>query len=104
MLALFFYWSGCRESNSGYMTPSHAYYLYTTPRAAAYIRACALMHLAHANTLLPLFKRAHCKLGYFLTLVVGLNFPRNFTSLHPIDDVLLHIEQILLAIVVKITF
>lgn len=24
--------SGCRESNPGYMTPSHAYYHYTTAR------------------------------------------------------------------------
>ena len=42
------------------------------------------MHLVQAKTLLPEGKRAHCKLGYFLFLMVGLYFPRSLTLLQTI--------------------
>ena len=62
-----------------------------------YTFAMALMHLAQAKTRLPP-KRAHCKLGYRRTFWVGLNFPRSFTNVQPIDDFLAQIVHILLAI------
>jgi len=57
------------------------------------------MHLAHAKTRLPEGKRAHCRLGYFLTLEVGLYFPLNLTRVTPIAECFLHIEQIFSAMV-----
>jgi hypothetical protein len=36
------------------------------------------MHLVQAFTRFPETKRTHCKLGYFLTLVVGLYLPLSF--------------------------
>jgi len=39
------------------------------------------MHLVQALTLLPDAKVTHCKLGYFLFLMVGLYFPRSFFNL-----------------------
>ncbi len=37
-----------------------------------------LIHLVQALTRLPLARRTHCRLGYFLFLVVGLYLPRSF--------------------------
>ena len=55
------------------------------------------MHLAQARTLLPAFfpcnKRTHCRLGYFLTLDVGLYLPLSFMRVTPIDDFFPQIEQ-----------
>jgi len=55
------------------------------------------MHLAQANTRLPVFlpetKRTHCKFGYFLILEVGLYFPLNLTRVTDIADFFLQIEQ-----------
>lgn len=59
------------------------------------------MHLAQASTrsFLPVNKRTHCKFGYFLVFLVGLNFPRNFTRDQAIDDFLAQMAQIFEAIV-----
>jgi hypothetical protein len=51
------------------------------------------MHLAQAKTRLPEGNFVHCKLGYFLTLEVGLNLPLNFTRVTPIADFLPQIAQ-----------
>ena len=63
------------------------------------------MHLVQAKTRLPrkgiafrgdvVFKGilTHCKLGYFLLLVVGLYFPRSFFSFQTTVDFLLQIGQ-----------
>jgi hypothetical protein len=61
--------------------------------------AIALMHLVQANTrsFLPVIKRAHCKLGYFLIFWVGLYLPRSFTKDQLIPDFLAQIAQTLLA-------
>ncbi len=51
------------------------------------------MHLAQAKMRLPEGKRVNCKLGYFLTLEVGLYFPLNLTRVTPIAECFLQIEQ-----------
>jgi len=56
------------------------------------------MHLAHAKTRLPEGKRVHCKLGYFLTFEVGLNFPLSFTRVLPMADFFPQIVQTFSAI------
>ena len=56
------------------------------------------MHFAHANTLFPIGKRTHCKLGYFLTFWVGLYFPLNFTKVQDMPDFFWQMEQIFEAI------
>jgi len=43
-----------------------------------------LIHLVQAKTLLPEGNLVHCKLGYFLFLMVGLYFPRSFLSFQTI--------------------
>ena len=51
------------------------------------------MHLAQAKTLLPEANRSHWRLGYFLTLVVGLYFPLNLTRTTPSADFFPQIVQ-----------
>jgi hypothetical protein len=46
-----------------------------------------LIHLAHAKTRLPDDNLSHCKLGYCLLFIVGLNFPAlNLTLRQTIFD------------------
>ncbi len=60
--------------------PKGKYCRCNTLRIGNYFRfESALMHLVQALTLLPEGNFAHCKLGYFLFLIVGLYFPRSFT-------------------------
>ena len=61
------------------------------------------MHLVQAKTLLPFGNLAHCKLGCFLTLAVGLYFPLNLTSVTPIADFFSQIVQIFSAIKFRIS-
>ena len=67
-----------------------------------YVFARRLMHFVQAKILLPAFfpetKRTHWRLGYFLTLLVGLYFPLNFTRVTAIPDFFLQIVQIFSAI------
>ncbi len=49
-----------------------------------FVLANALIHLVHAKTRLPARVLAHCKLGYFLFLMVGLYFPLSFFNLQTI--------------------
>jgi hypothetical protein len=51
------------------------------------------MHFVQAKTRLPEGNLTHCKLGYFLTLEVGLYLPLNFTRVTPIADFLPQIVQ-----------
>ena len=104
-MAYSFFWSGCWELNPGHILPEDAYYHCTTARLIYgikqlkfYTLAILFMHLAQARTLLPASfprnKRAHCRLGCFLTLDVGLYFPLSFTRVPPIEDFFWQIEQI----------
>jgi len=52
------------------------------------------MHLAQAKILLPELKRTHWRLGFFLTLEVGLYLPLSFTRVTPIADFFPQIVQI----------
>ena len=63
---------------------------YTMPRKIEnYLRlANALMHFVQAKTLLPEGNLTHCKLGFFLFLMVGLYFPLSLTLLPTIIDLL----------------
>jgi len=54
-----------------------------------------LMHLAQALTLFPEAKRTHCKLGYFLLLMVGLNLPLSLTLCQTMVEALLQTAQVL---------
>jgi len=53
------------------------------------------MHLVQAKTRLPEGNLVHCKLGYFLLLVVGLYLPRSFTRRQTTIDDLPQIEHCL---------
>ena len=81
--------------------------------ARNYTLAILLMHFVQAKTRLPRLcrgfsidflsepeedKRTHWRLGYFLTLDVGLYFPLSFTRVTPIEDFFPQIEQIFSAI------
>jgi len=44
------------------------------------------MHFVHAKTRFPLGSLIHWRLGYFLLLTVGLNFPRSFFNFQLIAD------------------
>ncbi len=46
------------------------------------------MHLAQALTLWPEANLAHCKLGCFLLLIVGLYLPRSLTLFQTMVEVL----------------
>ena len=48
------------------------------------------MHFVQALTLFPEFKVTHCKLGCFLTLIVGLYFPLSFLNCQTIIEDLPH--------------
>jgi len=45
-----------------------------------FLFAIAFIHFVQAKTLFLEGNLTHCKLGYFLFLVVGLYLPLNFTS------------------------
>jgi len=54
-----------------------------------------LIHLVQALTRLPLLSLTHCKLGYFLFLVVGLYLPRSFLRTVATIDFLPQIAHLL---------